>query len=58
MGFGIIAGLLILLVSSQKGTEHFTDRTYWNSDDGITGKARRSDKIERSIKHSPPPKPI
>jgi hypothetical protein len=45
LGVGVIAGLIILLVSSQKGSEHFTDRTYWVNDDGIVNKPTRSERL-------------
>ncbi len=41
LGFGIIAGLLILLVNRQSTKEHFTDVTYWANDDGLNTEPRK-----------------
>jgi hypothetical protein len=41
IGFGLIAGLLILIVNRQQTNEHFTDVTYWVNDDGITTEMKK-----------------
>lgn len=35
VGFGLIAGVLCMLVSGHTRDDHFTDNTYWQQDDGI-----------------------
>lgn len=35
IGFGLIAGLLVMLVSGHTREDHFHDFTYWLRDDGI-----------------------
>ena len=36
IGFGIIAGIFILILASHTRDDHFTDTTYWVDDDGIS----------------------
>lgn len=36
LGFGILAGLIIYLLSGHTSDDHFADRTYWINDDGIS----------------------
>jgi len=36
IGFGIVAGLFILILASHTRDDHFTDTTYWVDDDGIS----------------------
>lgn len=36
LGFGIIAGFLVLIANGQKREEHFDDTSYWITDDGIS----------------------
>ena len=36
IGFGLIAGLFILICASHTREDHFTDTTYWVDDDGIS----------------------
>lgn len=35
IGFGVIAGLLVMLAGGHIRENHFTDATYWIADDGI-----------------------
>ena len=35
VGFGLIAGVLCMLVAGHTRDDHFTDATYWEQDDGI-----------------------
>lgn len=36
LGFGLIAGIFIVLFVAHKRQDHFTDTTYWVDDDGIS----------------------
>lgn len=35
IGFGLIAGIFVMLVSSHESKHHFTDYSYWLPSDGI-----------------------
>jgi len=35
LGFGILAGIFVLLTTNHERLDHFTDYTYWVPDDGI-----------------------
>jgi hypothetical protein len=50
LGFGLLSGGLIYLVSGHKSEDHFTDRTYWINDDGLTyPKAKEIDQAKHKI---------
>jgi hypothetical protein len=36
LGFGLLAGAIIYCISSHKSEDHFSDKPYWISDDGLT----------------------
>ena len=36
LGFGLITGILIVLVNGHDRNHHFADRTYWVMEDGIS----------------------
>ena len=36
LGFGIIAGVVIYFTSAHRCEDHFTDKVYWQSDNGIS----------------------
>jgi hypothetical protein len=36
LGFGLITGILIVLVNGHGRNHHFADRTYWVMEDGIS----------------------
>lgn len=40
IGFGVIIGLIIYAVNGHISYEHYTDRTYWISDDGISYRSK------------------
>jgi hypothetical protein len=36
LGFGLLAGIIIYFVSGQRTGDHFSDKPYWITDDGLT----------------------
>jgi hypothetical protein len=38
IAFGILAGIFVLCVNNHSKFDHFTDKTYWIYDDGISYK--------------------
>lgn len=36
LGFGLLCGLMIYIISGHKSEDHFSDKPYWISDDGLT----------------------
>lgn len=55
LGFGIIAGLIIYPFSGHRSKDHFSDRTYWISDNGIS--YPRKDEDKKAAQPSPSPLP-
>lgn len=35
LGFGIISGIIIYLISAHRSEDHFSDKVYWQADNGI-----------------------
>lgn len=56
LGFGIIAGLIIYPFSGHRSKDHFSDRTYWISDNGIS--YPRKDEDRKAAQPSPSPAPV
>jgi hypothetical protein len=36
IGFGVISGILIYIISGHKSEDHFADKTYWVNEDGLS----------------------
>lgn len=46
LGFGILAGIFVMLVSAHFREDHFTDGTYWLKDDGIRYKNQETMSVD------------
>lgn len=56
LGFGILAGLIIYPFSGHRSKDHFSDRTYWISDNGISYPRKEEDK--KAAQPGPSPLPV